>query len=386
MRIASQYDTSRGEATALCTTGPYSRRQKLNLLIAILVIILISFMQLFIFVDDELGMPWEWESSELVELVRAAALKTGFTIEMLVFILVAPFASWLGMRAMDQRLEIGRSGIRFSTHLPGFAKRFHPDWYIPWSEFNEVRYGRHHPMAKGVPLTLVFKSNKGEHKVDVRLPWRPEGEKFSRSAKRGFYLSERERLRESFSDNALVKALGEHGVEIESGSEAPIEDTLRKSKSGISIAVVTIGAFVYGIYELAVLHETWFSPPWYELAALAFIVGMTGWVISKRLKLNTSEKSVVPVLLGAAFAFAAYPGMLRVNILLDEEGLMEADYRLQADHTLVPIALATPPIDISRYDAIWRDMEVDAVYRVHVRKGGLGFYQFDIAELRAITR
>src|SRR5690606_6894812 len=166
MRIASQRDTSNVETTVLRTTGPYSPQQKMYLVLAVLVVALVIFVQIFIVVHDKLGVPWEWEWSDLLELFRVATQKEGIASKLLAVALLSPIVGWLGMRAMDQRMEIGESGIRFATRLPGFAKRVHPDWYIPWEKFKKVRYGRHHPMARGVPLTLVFKSTDGEHKID----------------------------------------------------------------------------------------------------------------------------------------------------------------------------------------------------------------------------
>lgn len=370
----------------LRTTGPRGRAEWFRLAFAIVFVALVLFTQLFLALNARWGMPWEWDWREVADALALAWQNHPLRIEMFVFGAVVPLAIWLGPRALDQRLELGAQGIRFSTRLPDLAKTFQPDWQISWSELSRVSYGRRHPIAKKVPVTLVFHAGERRQEVSTLLPWRPEGTRASASGDGRFHLSAVGHLEKAFARSALVSALEERGVLIDPGGETYNADGLRKSKAGIALSTITIACIAYAVFEIAFLTDTYVSPPWFELGAFGFFAALASGVLSRGMELNLKEKTVLPVLVGLAVACAAYFGTLRLNLVLDGQQATLVEYRLDDKGFLRPEVSELPLIDIRRYSRVRRDMQSDTWYPVQIRKGGLGFYQFDISHLRQSVR
>lgn len=74
------------------------------------------------------------------------------------------------------------------------------------------------------------------------------------------------------------------------------------------------------------------------------------------------------------------PGALRINVVLDKNGSGIHDYRVtQGDDSVVlqPLEPGWPKIDYFAKDKYWKKFGKGDVYPVEVRKGILGFYQFN---------
>ena len=90
--------------------------------------------------------------------------------------------------------------------------------------------------------------------------------------------------------------------------------------------------------------------------------------------------------LGCALAAALYPGLLRVNQLTDRGGLVSHRYALQADLSLKPVEDGLPVLRFPRYADYWAHFARGSLHEFALRRGGLGFYQVDMAPVNEDMR
>ena len=89
------------------------------------------------------------------------------------------------------------------------------------------------------------------------------------------------------------------------------------------------------------------------------------------------------LLLGAAFAFALYPGLLRLNALTDSGGFHAYTYQNQGPMQFRPAQSHLPALHFVRYPEYWNRFRKGDVYRFELRRGGLRFYQVNMRPITA---
>ncbi len=160
------------------------------------------------------------------------------------------------------------------------------------------------------------------------------------------------------------------------------EDAFFRHPAGILVAVSIVGAFAYSVAETMLLSETYAAGfPWLKVGAIALLGASAGLLVVRKVPLPGREKVALPILLGVAAGFAAYPGLLRINMLTDDDGLRSEAFRQAEDLRLVPLKENLPVIRAPRYDHYWRTFETGRIHEIEIRKGGLGFYQYDRAPI-----
>jgi hypothetical protein len=92
------------------------------------------------------------------------------------------------------------------------------------------------------------------------------------------------------------------------------------------------------------------------------------------------EKTGLAMLIGMLVAAAMVPGALRINALTDTQGASTYDYYVtQSANGVVlrPVVDGMPVIDYFAKKKFWAGFGKNDTYSVQIRKGVLGFYQFN---------
>ena len=92
------------------------------------------------------------------------------------------------------------------------------------------------------------------------------------------------------------------------------------------------------------------------------------------------------MVLGAAFAAALYPGLLRVNQLTDGEGLKPQQYRLEDYVLLKALDAQLPDLLFIDYHEYWQQFPRGSQHEFLMRKGALGFHQVDMGPVHERMR
>jgi len=99
-------------------------------------------------------------------------------------------------------------------------------------------------------------------------------------------------------------------------------------------------------------------------------------------KFKTVEKIILVLLMSFSAALLTYPLLLRMNEWTDDKGLQEYSYTMnddrlwQADDQNLQLPKLEFEIKSSEY---WNQFEIGTVKQFEIRKGGLGFYQLNMA-------
>lgn len=152
---------------------------------------------------------------------------------------------------------------------------------------------------------------------------------------------------------------------------------LMSDKSSKLLTCLMVGLMVYGGLDLMFGSEQYVGHrPVYLLAAIAAVAALTGWLFGRNGAAPASVTLLLALLLGLSAGFAAYPGLLRVNAVLDPKGKQNIEYRRVADSHFAATQGGWP--DLTFPDpAYWAQLEGNVVRTISIRRGGLGIVQVD---------
>jgi hypothetical protein len=162
---------------------------------------------------------------------------------------------------------------------------------------------------------------------------------------------------------------------------------LEKNRRALALVVLFIALVSYGIVDSYASAETYAgSPPYFLFAAAGLLAGGLAWIWLRAGEVPASERAVIAVLLGAALGAALHPGLLRANQLTDSAGLRTYRYTLEADLRLIPLESGPPALRFPRDLEYWMQFRRGSVHEFRLRRGGLGFYQIDMAPVHEALR
>jgi hypothetical protein len=279
----------------------------------------------------------------------------------------------------QQRLVLSRDGIRY---VPGggFVRRIKPGWAAQWSEIRAATL-RLSPARASVELShLTLATDHGRHRV-LPSDWIQPNQWQRPSILRQLRVlapSEEEvvaRLRST----PLLRYLADAGVQVgtESGSRAAGFDLAANPRTlgAVGLACV-LGA--YALIDYLLFNETYADTPLYAVnVALGAAVALAAALWLRRGKVPRLESTALALLVGVAMSLVAYPGLLRVNQLSDEQGLRSYEYVLQPDMTLRCTTSGVPDLRLGDHK-YWQSFPIGSTHSFALRRGGLGFYQVDL--------
>ena len=347
------------------------------------------FFLLFDFGPDALAKAFE----RFPEKLRDAPLDF---LQLLVVSLLLVTAFWYKRRSSRyERVFLDETGIRYQSPIPE-ALRMNPSWSLQWSQLRELRIGLPGVVAHPNVVFLQFDAGPEKRKLPA-LYWVPADPAAQAtfpeappSRPRFFSLRlsafDREGVLREVEQSAIVRYAKQAGVKVATGALRP-GFALESNRHTLAAAVLGIALLVYGFVDIALYEESYaVEPPLVLFALGGAIAALAGLLWLSLTRAPRAETLVLSFLLGGATGIAMYPGALRLNEATDSEGLRAYDYRLKTYSVFVPVDPKLPELDLSNFSDYWGQFKLGTTHRFELRKGGLGFYQVNMAPVRARMR
>ncbi len=301
----------------------------------------------------------------------------------------------MGRAKRLERLILSPDGIRYVSPLPHFFKRFLPDWSLAWSQVQAVELGFPagvRPQRRTSPnvVLMSFVGPKERRRIAPMLWVDPENYTAPKILREAFRIRLRAEpgvdIMKVISECEVLRYLAAKQPRIKANWKAtPIETMTSLEKNPharIAMAILAL-LLLYTFIDLGMGPESYIDDP-RQLAGLYVVTGITAAVLSciglSRSTLKSGEIYGLAVLLGAVAGFAMIPGALRINQYVGDNPLVTYDCRVIRDKDAIilqPLAPGIPPIRYFADNEYWVKFKKDDVYPVRIRKGILGFYQFD---------
>ena len=349
------------------------RRVTAAVLFAILAVMAAVFFPLF--AGTDWSRAWERLLSGSVPFFEIAGV-----------ILIGAAHYWYSRRAAKlERLFLDEHGIRYQSALPAVQ----PGWSHAWSQITAARIVIPRLAAHHNTVALVIDAAGTRRRLAGM--WVPAtGEEQAPEPGIPLFSSHAtvfERIADDVERSALVQYMRRMGVKVEM-REGPRTgfalERNRASRAALALIFLLIG---YAIVDFLVNSETYAVKPPAVLYVLAGAIALLacGMVLALN-RVPQAESWGVSVVLGAAFAAALYPGLLRLNQITDAEGLKPQQYRLEEYVLLKPIDRELPDLAFLDYHEYWQQFPRGSQHEFLMRKGGLGFHQVDMGPVHERMR
>jgi len=149
------------------------------------------------------------------------------------------------------------------------------------------------------------------------------------------------------------------------------------------LVILGIALLVYGLVDIALYEESYaVEPPLVLFAVAGAVVAFAGMLWLDLAGTPRAQTLALALLLGGGTGVALYSGLLRLNEATNSEGLRSYEYRLTRDSVFAPVDPRLPELDFSNYGNYWRQFKLGTTHSFELRKGGLGFYQVNMAPVR----
>jgi hypothetical protein len=328
--------------------------------------------------DKLLSAPGKLLSGPLPLAELAAALLAGFG------------HFWYAARAKKrERLFLDERGIRYQSPLPDWLASLQPSWSHSWAQIAG---------ARAVIPKLAFNPNMVTLLIDavtVRRKlsgmWIPADSADDASGSGMFLFSSHrvvaEQIARDMDQSIVVQHMRRMGVKVDLSEGPRVGFALERNRAALGALVLTFALVAYAVIDWMVNTETYAVKPPVVVYAVAGALVMLACALTLAAKeVPHAETWGVSIVLGAAFAAALYPGLLRVNQLTDREGLKAQQYRL-ADYVLFkPLDPRLPDLVFIDYHEYWQQFPRGSEHEFLMRKGALDFQQVDMAPVHARMR
>ena len=329
-----------------------------------------------------------------------AVLLKNFDKTLILIMLIGQFA-YMRSAQRQERLTLSADGISYVSPLPDWLKRFKPDWSLAWDQIQKAELGTFHARQRNPEfalLTLHSSSGKRQifpaHWVDASSHTRP-GFKFA------FKLAAPtlEEILSTLMQSEVMRYMVAHAPHIPIAPElgrAELYTSLEKNPHGRKAIGIVALLILYAIVDFVAVPDSYVEQPSAQLPvfiAVGLIGAVLAWLWLSRSTLPMHEKNGLAILIGILAGVAMIPGALRINALTDGDGAITYKYYVtQGKDSVVlkPYADGMPDIDYFAKNAYWEKFGPEDTYPVQMRKGILGFYQFNssviVDELRKHER
>ncbi|MBU0621005.1 MAG: hypothetical protein KJ795_04065 [Gammaproteobacteria bacterium] len=287
-----------------------------------------------------------------------------------------------------ERLTLSPAGISYTSPLPPSLRRLKPDWSLSWREVSKIEFGTFNAQHRNldfVLMTLFTATGKQKlfpaHWVDANSFTRPPF-RFSLSLK----SPTREEIFESAMASAIMRYITKRAPQVAVEStlgQAVIYSSLEKDPHGRKALFIVAALVLYAIVDFVAGGDSYIDEP-AALMHLYIAAGVLGALLAGawlyRSALPSGEKAGLAFLIGVLVAVAFIPGALRLNALTSPQGFETYDYYVTNGGDGVLLRPAREDMPVIEYFAnhnYWKRYGKDDPYPVQIRKGGLGFYQFN---------
>ena len=304
--------------------------------------------------------------------------------------LIAGQIYFMGRAQRLERLTLTLDGIRYTSPLPGALKWLKPDWFLPWNQVSKVEMGKlNGRMLNPAFVLMTFVSVSGQKRIQPYLWVKPD-----EYPKPGSWFAFRPVSMHQSSDE-IIKAVTESEVARYISRNVPhialdtsfprteVQTSLEKNPHGrIAIAIIFL-LIIYAVADVIAGPESYLGAA-AEHADIFIVSGVIGAVLSAiwlyKSTLLAGEKAGLALMIGILVSVAMYPGALRINAITGSMEPVAYGYHVVKGTegvVLYPVDNDMPVIDDFAHKKFWDKFAKDDVYQINIRKGGLGFYQFN---------
>ena len=290
-----------------------------------------------------------------------------------------------------ERLTLSPEGIQYTSPLPYSLKRLRPDWSLSWEQVEKAELGMNGMLYNPEFVLLTFMYGTKKRRI---FPTRwVDPENYSQPIFRfkfTFKAPARDEMLKSVMATEVVRYISKNIPTVTvaaSLASITVSNSLEKNPHGrIAMGIIFL-LIVYAIIDFIIGPESYIDAP-SSLAYIYIFAGIIGAALSAiwlyKSTLAAAEKGGLAILIGVVVSAAMLPGALRINAFTDKNGLVAYNYFVtQSKHSVVlrPVVDEMPVIDYFAKNKFWESFGKDDTYPVMIRKGGLGFYQFDSASV-----
>lgn len=313
---------------------------------------------------------------------------TELLLSAVVFVLALLQSAYVFLARNRERLILDASAMRYQSPLPAKLQWLRPSWKLQWSQVRSAYLRPSKILSAPQFITLVL--DTGLHRRQIMpLQWvNPDDPPLGPAAARQWRTLGHEQVKSLLQLSPIVHYLANAGVEVKMDLAKAVglkPFALDRNPHSLVALILFFTLIGYALADAVFVNqETYAERPFYEVYSMAGVLVAavaTAWL--SRAQVPVVESIVVAVLLGGAFGAALYPGLLRLNQFSDSEGLQPYNYVLQRDLSLEPEGEKLPTIRFKRDLDYWSHFEIGSVHQIELRKGGLAFYQINMAPIHA---
>ena len=312
-----------------------------------------------------------------------------------IIIVIATFAQfyYLVRARRIERLILTGSEIHFQTALPRMLQFLMPSWSAKWQEVSRASLEKRPGVRGPVAIQLVLQTYRGEKRVLRPFVWvdakESERQGAGDSLRKIQSMSPAE-VQQVILESPVLRFMRAHVSRLRAETTwdtmaAPF--ALGTNPRGLLCLMLFAALLAYAAADFILNKETYAAQPpygFFAMIGLLVAVGAGRWL--RQGKIPLAESAGLAIVLGLMCGVAAYPGLLRANQLTDTAGLRTYLYRLEANGSLKPVQDGPPTLAFPRYGDYWGSFGIGSVHEVRLRKGGLGFYQVDMAPINDAMR
>jgi hypothetical protein len=297
---------------------------------------------------------------------------------------------WYTARAKKhERLFLDERGIRYQSALPGWLARLQPSWSHTWAQIASARVEipklAFHPNTVALVLDAVTVQRR------LRGLWiATDSEEDAKGTGMFLFSSQQavaEQIRRDTEQSLVVQHMRRMGVKVELREGPRAGFALERSRAALGALVLIFAFMTYAIVDWLLNTETYAVKPPVVLYAVAGSLALLACALTLAANgVPHAETWGVSIVLGAAFAAALYPGLLRVNQLTDREGLRAQQYRLGEYGLFQPLDPRLPDLVFLDYHDYWQQFPRGSQHEFLMRRGALDFFQVDMEPVHARMR
>lgn len=280
---------------------------------------------------------------------------------------------------------VNDAGIRFNSGLARGLRFLAPDWSVGWNELVGVSWQL--SPSQYISSRLTLQTGRGEHRVS---PWHWVGadartgrcfpklkytkEEAGLALRRTVLVEWVRRKYSGYRDDSYYQA---RSPAFDLGFDGADVTPLTALIAVIFIALVC--SFITDIYFAASEFYAG-DAPWLLISLSMLLGSFLVLRILRHFEPERKNSALYALLFGLGVGLAAYPFLVRINAWTDNDGLHEFDYRLGTDYVWHAVLPGTPDLEMYLSGSLWwRQFVPGDSYTFALRKGGLGFWQIDMA-------
>ena len=294
-----------------------------------------------------------------------------------------------------ERLFLTSSEIQYQSPMPFFLQWLKPDWSIKWSMI-KTAYFKPAKLGRGpLAVFMVIETSSLSKKIIPCIWIDPNNLEQSPSLLQSQWQSfNPQQTKLILPSCPVIKYFTLMGIDVKTEqidnnlSDKSFEFALESNPHSLIAVILLLTFLIYASVDSIINSETYIDKSFYQIYLWSGVVTsiiVMGWQMIA--KVPKSESFAVGLFFGGALGVALYPGLLRINQLTDTQGLQTYQYVLQSDYSLKSLDNDELPRLFFKTDLdYWSHFEPDSIHEIELRKGGLEFYQINMAPIYADMR